>query len=686
MGEYRLTVFHELLEDGPSSSLRYATLSHTWGTHQDNKDIVFDDIPSEETFARFLDEETQLKQWQGAIDKKKAGFSKVNNACRVARELGLNYIWIDSCCIDKSKSAELNESINSMYRWYQNSDRCIVYLEDLESDGDLRQCRWFKRGWTLQELVAPWNVTFYDRNWALFGERSDTRLCESLSNITGIDMECLRGGVKLASLSTAHKMSWAKGRETTRPEDRAYSLMGIFDVNMPLIYGEGGTKAFRRLQEEIARVSSDLSIFAWDPSSEPNMGLDAFASRPDEFAAYKDMVPSYQSLHFTRTNKGVEMTTILWRVLCEDGKERLMLAIGKQKNGKHDIGIILRKLGHNMYMRRGNMRPFSDEQITSSTRRSTFYLVSPHVSTGYEHVLNMSRERAILIPMTGLGSFHTERPAPEYAWDCEDRLFFNNRHWGGSDWRAIELINRHSPTKHDRRLLALFSLKDETPDCYLLRWTEDLTVMFDRRHQTETIRLDEFHFAIRGATNEVDIKSTKSRLSIRLIPTTTDRDAGTQFRMELREMLLEDSSFPAAIRPVTNDSSNRYGFNRAASIEDSNNVQRTPERAQSLPRFLQARSEPATSHESRATEGLMMRQKGSVQGDDSLTSRRNIQCQATNGMSHLSSGPVSPPKILSRPKFSSDLKIMNNWPLSAPTTLSILQSRLWTQTSAGNTI
>ncbi|KAH8746900.1 heterokaryon incompatibility protein-domain-containing protein, partial [Diaporthe sp. PMI_573] len=155
VNEDRLSVFHELLENGPSSPLRYAILSHTWGKRQDNKDIAFDDIPSSETFARFLDEATQLKQWKMVIEKKKTGFSKITNACRLAREMNLDYIWIDSCCIDKSKSAELNESIDSMYRWYQSSEQCIVYLEDLEPRGGLRRCRWFKRGWTLQEPSCP---------------------------------------------------------------------------------------------------------------------------------------------------------------------------------------------------------------------------------------------------------------------------------------------------------------------------------------------------------------------------------------------------------------------------------------------------------------------------------------------------------------------------------------------------
>lgn len=331
-------------------------------------------------------------------------------------------------------------------------------------------------------------------------------------------------------------MSWAEGRETTVPEDRAYSLMGIFDVNMPLIYGEGGTKAFRRLQEEIARMSSDLSIVAWDPSdsscSQANKALDAFASRPDEFVAYKDMVPSYQSQHFTRTNKGIEMETILWRVLCEDKKERLMLPIGKQRNGKLDVGIILRKVGHNVYVRRGTMRPFAEEQVISSTRKSTFYVVSPSISTGYDYILNTSRERAISIPQYGLGRFDIGRLAPEYAWDCEDRLFFNNRHWGGSDWRAVELVDENSTSRSDRSFVVVFSLKTSTPECYLLRWSKDLTLMFNRRHQTETTSLDDFRHIVQGAANEVDTRRGR-KLSAKLIPTITDKLSGMRLDMKL---------------------------------------------------------------------------------------------------------------------------------------------------------
>lgn len=536
----RLPVFRDLHENGPSSPLCYAILSHTWGQRQDYKDIVFDDIPSSENFARFLQKKSKLKQWQEAIRKKQVGFSKIANASRIAREMGMGYIWIDSCCIDKSKSSELNESINSMYRWYQNAERCIVYLEDLQPDSDLKddlkKCRWFERGWTLQELIAPSKVTLYNKSWASLGDRSDASLSKLLSTITGIDVGCLQSGASLRSFSTAHKMSWAAGRKTTVPEDRAYSLIGIFDVNLPLIYGEGGPKAFRRLQEEIIRLSSDLSIFAWNPSSRDDTGLDAFGPSPDDFTGQKDIVPCYSSQHFMRTNKGIEMKTSLWGILCNDAKERLMLVIGKEKTGEFGIGIILRKVGHNMYVRRGKILLFLDDKITSFTRTSTFYLVSPHMDLAHNHVLDMARERAILIPEDGLRDFHINTPVPECTWDCEDRLFLDNGHWGGSDWRAIELVNAGPEAECNLRLIALFVLKDETPDCYLLRWTKALSFIFDRKHQMDITRLEDFRDAFEGATNEVDIDGRGSRLSIRLIPTRADKCSGKQFRMEILEV------------------------------------------------------------------------------------------------------------------------------------------------------
>ncbi|RDL34748.1 uncharacterized protein BP5553_07876 [Venustampulla echinocandica] len=196
----------------------------------------------------------------------KLGYKKIKFGCEQSIKDGLDWIWVDTCCIDKSSTAELSEAINSMFSWYKNAWVCYAYLSDVPGDTDLSRnvssfalSRWFTRGWTLQELIASPDVLFYSASWQFLG--SKLSLCELLTEITGIDEEVLKYR-NLESTCVAKKMSWAAKRETTRIEDAAYCLLGIFDVNMPLLYGEG-SRAFARLQEEIMKVSDDQSLFAW---------------------------------------------------------------------------------------------------------------------------------------------------------------------------------------------------------------------------------------------------------------------------------------------------------------------------------------------------------------------------------------------------------------------------------------
>jgi hypothetical protein len=174
-----------------------------------------------------------------------------------------HFLTYTSCCIDKTSSAELSEAINSMFRWYSRSKVCYAYLTDVSYDGfddSLPKSRWFTRGWTLQELLAPSSVVFYSAEWTRIGDSEV--LISVLRNVTRIDEGILSRTKSLDWVSVAEKMSWAATRETTRVEDMAYCLLGIFDINMPLLYGEGG-RAFQRLQEEILRNSQDQSLFAW---------------------------------------------------------------------------------------------------------------------------------------------------------------------------------------------------------------------------------------------------------------------------------------------------------------------------------------------------------------------------------------------------------------------------------------
>ncbi|EXF76462.1 hypothetical protein CFIO01_10108 [Colletotrichum fioriniae PJ7] len=248
---------------------------------------------------------------------------------------GLQYAWVSTCCIDKSSSAELSEAINSMFLWYKESAVCFVFLSDLPASERLVEkvettsvfpyaqktfaaCRWFTRGWTLQELIAPSEVEFFDSQWKQFSRKADC--LDKLEEITGIRRSVLESSSYLRQTPTAVKMSWAAARETKRVEDRAYSLLGIFDINMPMIYGEG-SKAFRRLQEEISRETNDLSLFAWKGPPQGTVGSQMsrgiFARSPSEFGSCSTMQRSGtrqdSQSEFTLTNKGVRFETKLYK-------------------------------------------------------------------------------------------------------------------------------------------------------------------------------------------------------------------------------------------------------------------------------------------------------------------------------------------------------------------------------------
>lgn len=237
------------LEPPTTRPRRYAILSHTWGG-----------------------DETTLQEWQGhepASGPAPGGRKKVRMACGLAKDHGYEYIWIDTCCIDKTNSTELSQAINSMFHWYAEAEVCYAYLSDVPGDDAIRhprsrfrESRWFKRGWTLQELLAPKKVHFYSQDWKYLGSKEE--LLDLISSITLISREALtQGECQPTSRSLGEILSWASRRTTTMEEDMAYALLGLLDVNMPLIYGEG-PKAFIRLQEELLRRYDDESIFAWE--------------------------------------------------------------------------------------------------------------------------------------------------------------------------------------------------------------------------------------------------------------------------------------------------------------------------------------------------------------------------------------------------------------------------------------
>ncbi|KAF2735530.1 HET-domain-containing protein [Polyplosphaeria fusca] len=227
---------------------RYAILSHTWGPDQ---------------------EEVTYKDVMKGTAKSKPGYAKVQFCGKQAARDNLQYFWVDTCCINKSSSAELSEAINSMFRWYQKAERCYVYLSDVlvntpNSDGEsissqgwelaFKKSRWFTRGWTLQEFIAPASVEFFSKDESRLGDKRS--LERTLHEVTGIAIHAFQGD-HLPNFSIVERMSWATTRQTQRGEDAAYSLLGIFNIHMPLIYGEGREKAFIRLQKEIKQSLRD---------------------------------------------------------------------------------------------------------------------------------------------------------------------------------------------------------------------------------------------------------------------------------------------------------------------------------------------------------------------------------------------------------------------------------------------
>jgi hypothetical protein len=248
-GEFSLT--KDFGDDVP----RYAILSHTWGA--DIEEVTFRDM---------IDD----------TGKSKAGYDKIRFCGERAIDDGLQYFWIDTCCIDKSNSVELQEAIASMFRWYQQATKCYVYLSDVSTakqeaseqffeltwESTLRASRWFTRGWTLQELLAPATVRFFSKGWEQLGDKKS--LERTIYEITGIPVRALQGS-PLSNFSVTERLLWAAKRETTREEDKAYSLLGIFNIQIPVLYGEGRENAFKRLREEIDK-----------PSRAQNFGLTSY--------------------------------------------------------------------------------------------------------------------------------------------------------------------------------------------------------------------------------------------------------------------------------------------------------------------------------------------------------------------------------------------------------------------------
>ncbi|KAI0398782.1 HET domain protein [Xylaria palmicola] len=331
-------------------TLEYAILSHTW-QHE------------ELTFQDFTGPDSQRKRM--------SGFGKIEKTCELARRDGIRYAWVDTCCIDKTSSAELTEAINSMYSWYRDAKVCYVWLADLPTsteealESSLMKCRWFTRGWTLQELLAPRHVEFYDREWQFRGTKKDLK--GLIADTTQIGTEVLENPEGIYRLPIAQRMAWAARRQTTRPEDMAYCLIGIFEVNMPMIYGEG-QRAFLRLQEEIVKDTNDLSIFAWKaaPGGQRYRGI--FATSPAEFGgcgSVRLIDNELFSPEFSLSNKGLHIQT---DQATDVGGSWLLKLNCKDGPGGQPISIWLQNHGGEVYSR-SRAHEYGDPDVVGGARR-----------------------------------------------------------------------------------------------------------------------------------------------------------------------------------------------------------------------------------------------------------------------------------------------------------------------------
>ncbi|KAI4943497.1 hypothetical protein J4E91_009407 [Alternaria rosae] len=443
----------------------YAILSHCWT----DEEVVFSDL-------------ADLGQ-----ARKKKGFAKIQKTCELAVADGFDYFWVDTCCIDKSSSAELSEAINSMFAWYRASEQCYAYLADVELQGAFARgeavrhhntfalSKWFTRAWTLQELLAPSNLQssrdegmkFYSRDWQLLGSKAS--IGRRISEITRIPIEYLEGQ-SLETASISMRMSWAADRQATRSEDIAYSLLGIFDVNMPLLYGEGKTKAFRRLQEEIMKISEDETLFAWEASDGMDeLTADVLAIGPNDFRETRDLIPFASDdpvPPYTITHRGLRIWQTFFhthqlddfgRGMLRPLRSPIMIWSGHDivwgilrchvvHDFQHFVIVPLRHLSADVYLRdvstSVSLIPFGC--IPPSAFSREIYIRNTRTST----IPNSVRRRWGFLVRKPPEGVEIRQCFPKEAWNEKDNILQGKDHdIGATSWHASLELNFSLATK-----------------------------------------------------------------------------------------------------------------------------------------------------------------------------------------------------------------------------------------------
>lgn len=379
----------------PTSDQRYAILSHTWGSAEDEVTYQEMVMPTRSTYTL-----------------SKPGYQKILKTCEIARtNYQLPWVWIDTCCIDKTSSAELSEAINSMFRWYKDAWVCFAFLSDIDgTSATFQRSRWFTRGWTLQELLAPEDLVFFDQDWTFRGTKNSLR--STIGMVTGIRAEVLAGSVQLDEVPVAVRLSWASTRETTREEDLAYCLLGIFDVNIPMLYGEG-RKAFLRLQEAILSQSADMSLFLWNDLRTGQKYSGLFAPSPYCFREMRDARAEsvFTQREFYPTNRGIRLKLgLTW-----DRSTGLAILPLKHKIGPTGLscGVYLRRVGLDFYVR---ARP--QEYCSVSTERSYAVFTAAKTLTISQSAGIVSNSLQVLLPPNV--SLHHEEPPG--SWDPSEEI------------------------------------------------------------------------------------------------------------------------------------------------------------------------------------------------------------------------------------------------------------------------
>lgn len=478
---------------------KYAILSHTWE----------------------VDEEVSYQEMLNKSNLHKKGWTKIQKTCGLAVQSGLEFAWIDTCCIDKSSSAELTEAINSMFAWYHKAEECYAMLSDIppHKHSEIMKSRWWSRGWTLQELIAPRHLSFYDSAWCFAGSRE--RYCDQITQHTRIPESVLRQELSLDNFPIAVRMSWASKRSTTREEDEAYCLLGIFDVSMPLIYGEG-RKAFLRLQEEIAKRTNDLTILA-STADEPRYGMLATSPRGFESCSQVFRLIAFDRLpvEFSITNRGLSFSSAsnLYILAHTPGSTSTTQIYALRLCRSHNevegaIYLCLRKLGPSLYHRHPDFPSAIFREgfaFEATIYESSLSIVNDNDITLRRDQLKLTSTVRILES----NAFEVEEIAPQMLWDAERRWLRDEQgHFAPDHFPRVSLVLALVKVAQDAKHVLVYWPAvngSTTPEVYIIPVESELDHVrkFFRFRRPKPILMDDF-------TKCFDTTNNKPRLAIRL--------------------------------------------------------------------------------------------------------------------------------------------------------------------------